>query len=69
MKGVRKLLLGFVYLGGMIAVGVIVAMHHPENLVGVGGYATGVATGVTAIVWGNIKEHQAAASGPQPSAQ
>lgn len=59
MRGMRKLLLGVFYLTGMMGIGSMVAYRAPEHLAAMGLFASGVATGVAAIVWGNIREHQA----------
>jgi hypothetical protein len=67
MRGIRKLLLGTFYLVGMMGIGTMVAYRSPEHLGAMGLFASGVATGLAAIVWGNIREHQAnvAAGAPQ----
>lgn len=62
MLGYRKLALGFVYMAGVIAIGVIIAMRSPEHLGGAGEFALGMATGLGTIVWGNSQEHKANAS-------
>jgi hypothetical protein len=63
MHGSRKLVLGLYYLTGIFVIGGLVVVKHYDSLVGLAALAAGAATGVTAIVWGNIREHQAQKKG------
>lgn len=63
MRGLRKILLGFFYLGGMFgltALEITKAVDRAPDLTGMGVLAGGLAVGVGAIVYGNIQEHKAA---------
>jgi hypothetical protein len=61
--GSRKMLLGIAYLLTCAFLGWL-HLREPgaPNLLGLGEMFTGMATGVTAIVWGNTKEHEHAAT-------
>jgi hypothetical protein len=62
-NGSRKLLLGLAYLVTCAFLGWL-HLREPgtPNLLGLGEMFVGLASGVTAIVWGNTKEHEHAAT-------
>lgn len=66
--GYRKFTLGLVYMAGMFAIGILVVLRHSGDLMGVGAMATGVATGVGVVCWGNAQEWKAK-NGQQQKAQ
>ena len=60
MKNYRKLLLGFAYLivCGILGYLQITKAGSPFDGTGLGVMFTGLATGVGAVIYGNVKEHQ-----------
>lgn len=54
MIGYRKFTLGLAYLMGMLWLGVY-GIAKGVDLIALGLYAAGVATGVAAVVWGNVQ--------------
>lgn len=63
MKDYRKLILGLVYIVACTAIGLLHVHKGPTfDGLGLGELFAGMATGVSAIVYGNVKEHEHAAS-------
>jgi hypothetical protein len=58
MKGKRKFLLGILYLVFVFGLGVL-AIANGQSVADVGILAVSAATGLGAIVYGNVKEHEA----------
>lgn len=61
MRGIRKFLLGALYLVGMFGLTVLEIVHatgRPPDFTGLGVLAGGLSAGVGAIVWGNVQEHR-----------
>ena len=63
MKGKRKFLLGFFYLLCVFVLGLI-ALMKGQSIADVGILAVSASTGLGAIVYGNVKEHEAANAKP-----
>ncbi len=61
MKGKRKFILGFFYLLCVFGLG-IVAILKGQSGADVGILAVSAATGLGAIVYGNVKEHEQVAA-------
>ncbi|HBI15178.1 MAG TPA: hypothetical protein DDY20_06635 [Desulfobulbaceae bacterium] len=60
IKGNRKLLLGFFFLATSTALAVLLTLKNPApDFLALGSFVLAQASGILAIVWGNIKEHQA----------
>jgi hypothetical protein len=59
MRGMRKFVLGLVYLLGMFAMGAVALLTDKSGVqIGaVSSMAITLAGGLAAIVWGNAKEH------------
>jgi len=62
--GGRKNVLGYVFLGCVtfLANAMVISNHDPDY-VGMATVIGAMAAGLGAIVWGNVKEHQAKANG------
>lgn len=58
MKGLRKVILGFAFIGSATFLGYAGIKEHSE-LLGLATIIGAIATGVGALVYGNIKENQA----------
>jgi len=58
VKGKRKFILGFFYLSCVFGLG-IAAIVKGQSVADVGILAISASTGLGAIVYGNVKEHQA----------
>lgn len=63
MKGSRKTILGAVFLIGCFVVAAMEVANKPDagQIAALGATFTGIATGLAAFMWGNSKEHEAAA--------
>ncbi len=62
--GLRKLILGLVFLGGIFGLAALdLYFNQGTNLGGVAAVGISAMTGVAAIVYGNVKENQAQKSG------
>ena len=59
MKGKRKFILGVLYLGCVFGLGTV-ALIKGQSVADVGILAVSAATGLGAIVYGNVREHEAA---------
>jgi F0F1-type ATP synthase assembly protein I len=57
MKGSRKFAVIVLYIFAVTAIALAVVFKRYDSLMGVGAYAGGLATGVTAFMWGNRAEH------------
>lgn len=58
--GGRKNILGYVYIGcSTFLVNAMLLGKHDPDFVGIATVIGALATGVVALVWGNVKEHQA----------
>ena len=68
-RGYRKMALGFFYLTGVFVVAILVVTTGNGDLTSAGVFAGGAATGVGALVWGNAKEHEAAAKNAEKPIQ
>ena len=55
MKGYRKFILGLVYMSGCFLLGTHALASGVRDFTGLGIFATGIATGVAAVVWGNVQ--------------
>jgi hypothetical protein len=57
--GGRKNILGYVYLGcSTFLVNAMLIGRHEPDFVGMATVIGALATGVVALVWGNVKEHE-----------
>jgi Na+-transporting NADH:ubiquinone oxidoreductase subunit NqrE len=61
MKGLRKVILGLAFIGASTFLGCTGIKEHSE-LLGLATVIAAIATGVAALVYGNIKENQAEAA-------
>jgi hypothetical protein len=68
-RGYRKMALGFFYLAGVFLVAVLVVLTGNGDLTSAGVFAGGAAAGVAALVYGNVKEHEAAAKNDVPQGE
>jgi len=68
-RGYRKMVLGLFYLSGVFLVAVLVVTTGNGDLTSAGVFAGGAAAGVAALVYGNVKEHEAASKNAQPPPQ
>lgn len=68
MKGIRKLLLGLVYLVGYLVLFAVVVFKGGPEAVGLVGAlaasAVGTATGLGVVVYGNVATHRIQSGGP-----
>jgi len=63
MKDYRKLILGLVYIVACTVLGLFQISKSPAfDGLGLAAMFTGLATGVGAVIYGNVKEHEHAAS-------
>jgi hypothetical protein len=71
VKNYRKLLLGLVYLLGLLAIAALqilkYAPDHPADFTGLGVFAGGLAAGVGTLVWGYNHEHDTEAKKAPPA--
>lgn len=58
MKGLRKVIIGFAFIGAATFLG-HTGIKSGSDLMGVCAMIAAIATGVAALVYGNIKENQA----------
>lgn len=65
--GSRKLLLGFAYLLSVSGIAMTSLLTGKGDLYGVAALGVSMATGVAAIIWGNVKVAQAEAGKPAES--
>ncbi len=66
MPGWRKFVVVVLYILAVTLIAFAVVHYRYDSLIGVGAYASGLATGVGAFMWGNAQEHKAK-SGTPPS--
>lgn len=62
MKGYRKFLLGLTYMSGCFLLGTHAIASGVRDFTGLGIFSAGIATGVAAVVWGNVQSAKASAS-------
>lgn len=55
MKGYRKFFLGLTYLFGVLFLTTYAIASGIRDFTGLGIFATGLSSGVLAIVWGNVQ--------------
>lgn len=64
MQGSRKLIVAVLYILCVTGIGIAVLITKHDSLIGASAFATGMATGITAFIWGNRGEHAAKAQEP-----
>jgi hypothetical protein len=70
VRGNRKILIGLFYLVGVFGVAALMVLKgSPLDWVSYGVFAGGAATGVGAVIWGNVQEHKAKATQPNGGGQ
>jgi len=55
MIGYRKFTLGLTYMAGMFLLGTHAIAAGVKDFTGLGIFAAGIASGVGAVVWGNVQ--------------